>query len=366
MTKQSKIFENGGSHSRALIENVFDIICKNQRSGNCTNLKYSSKFFNILSSLLFRNKEKNPQNENFFNIRESYKLWKRTNKVTFDEHILSKLDEAYEVFYDPISRKTFDWYIQFKIAWVLTGDVDKAEKIFPYPTPGRLHFKKLEARNMVASADSLNINGYSFNTDNIMLFETWIAKGYMLEDKCEPEQGDIAIDAGAYQGETAIWLADRVGKDGKVFGFEIIQSNIDIFKKNIERNSLDNVFVIEYGLWDENTSIWTEADSYRSKCIVGKSDNRIDAVTLDSFVAERGLERVDFIKMDIEGAEMRGLHGAKNTIKNYKPKLAICVYHLDMDIIEIPLFIKELVPEYKIYLSHKIPYYNSTVVFAAI
>ncbi len=365
MTEQLPKYESSRSHSKELIENTFSIIYRNQHNYNCTNLKCSSKFFNILSRL-FGISRKTRQDEDFFKIRKSYKTWRLTKRIIFDKHILSKLDEAYETFCDLISRKTFDWYIQFKIAWVVTGDDKKAEKLFPYPTPSKFHFKKLEARNTVVNGDLLNINGYSFDKDNVMLFETWISQNYILEGKCEPKQGDIAIDGGAYQGETSIWLADKVGKDGKVFGFEIVQSNIDAFKKNIERNSLDNVFVIEYGLWDENTSIWTSDDSYRSKCIAEKADNGIAVVAIDSFVEEQGLERVDFIKMDIEGAEMRALQGAKNTIKNYKPQLAICVYHLDTDIIEIPLFIKELVPEYKIYLSHKIPYYNSTVVFAAV
>lgn len=71
-----------------------------------------------------------------------------------------------------------------------------------------------------------------------------------------------------------------------------------------------------------------------------------------------------FIKMDIEGAELAALKGAKNTIKMYKPKLAICVYHNPLDIIEIPKLIKEIEPSYKLYLRHYSKFYSDTILYA--
>ncbi len=68
--------------------------------------------------------------------------------------------------------------------------------------------------------------------------------------------------------------------------------------------------------------------------------------------------------MDIEGAEFDALKGAEKTIKKYKPKLAICVYHNPLDIVNIPLYIKELVPEYKIFLRHYSESSSETVCYA--
>ena len=83
-------------------------------------------------------------------------------------------------------------------------------------------------------------------------------------------------------------------------------------------------------------------------------------------VRQEGLERVDFIKMDIEGSELEALKGAKNTIKRHKPRLAICIYHKIEDFYTIPKYIKELVPEYKLYVKHHTDREWETVLYASV
>ena len=75
-------------------------------------------------------------------------------------------------------------------------------------------------------------------------------------------------------------------------------------------------------------------------------------------------ERVTFIKMDIEGAELKSLMGARNTIIKNHPRLAICAYHKPEDLYELPGYILSLVPEYKFLLRHYCTSQYETVLYA--
>jgi len=77
-----------------------------------------------------------------------------------------------------------------------------------------------------------------------------------------------------------------------------------------------------------------------------------------------GDEKATFIKMDIEGSELEALKGAQNQIKVNKPKLAICVYHKETDLITIPQFILSLNPDYKLYLRHYGNFSTELVLYA--
>lgn len=70
--------------------------------------------------------------------------------------------------------------------------------------------------------------------------------------------------------------------------------------------------------------------------------------------------------MDIEGSELKALFGAEEIIKLQKPKLAICVYHKPEHLWEIPLYIKKILPEYKLFFRHHTSLEYETVCYATI
>ena len=106
------------------------------------------------------------------------------------------------------------------------------------------------------------------------------------------------------------------------------------------------------------------ADYVRKKH--GKDFDKFVKSTLDDgrivYTYDNGT--VTYIKMDVEGAELDALHGAKETILRNHPKLAICFYHYQRDFVEIQKWIHSLVPEYKLYIRHHSFSVNETVLYA--
>ena len=112
-------------------------------------------------------------------------------------------------------------------------------------------------------------------------------------------------------------------------------------------------FVVEnLGLSDRKfESFYNEsgAGSSRQDYDTGKIAKFID---LDTYVIEKNLPRVDYIKIDIEGSELQMLHGACKTISAFKPKMAVSAYHRSDDLWCLPNYVKSIRPDYKIYFRH--------------
>src|SRR3989338_1020457 len=190
---------------------------------------------------------------------------------------------------------------------------------------------------------------------------TWLSK--TLNDETYkmryvyPEKGDTVLDIGGYKGDTAIFFADSVGKEGRIYVFEPTLLNFRILKENIRLNNLDNIIIpINMGISDKSGSMKaTTIDSGAPWSFISENQGNEDVkvTTIDDFVAEQGVEKVDFIKMDVEGVEYEVISGGNKTISEHRPKLAIPLYHKVSDLTVLPLFIKRLA-DYKIYMRCKI------------
>lgn len=187
---------------------------------------------------------------------------------------------------------------------------------------------------------------------------------------CNVSKGDYVIDGGACFGDTAIQFAEMTGDLGKVYSFEFEKKNIAVFNKNLDLNPQLNsrINIVPNALWsNSNESLYVVESGAASKIVDGKSEEYSYAVTsksIDDFVESEKIPKIDFIKLDIEGAEYECVVGASNTIKKYRPKLAICLYHDIKHFVSIPKLVKELVPDYKLYLSHFSADRGETVMFA--
>ena len=154
--------------------------------------------------------------------------------------------------------------------------------------------------------------------------------------------GDIVLDCGAHVGIfTRVALA--LGAE-KVVAIEPAPATVVALKLNhAEDIASGRLIVYEKGVWDSETTMPFRLDPHESmvnKVTPGRAEGdnviEISLTTIDKLVEDLNLDRVDFIKMDIEGAEQRALAGAQHTLRTYKPRLAIASYHLEDDQIKIP------------------------------
>ncbi|MCL5430603.1 MAG: FkbM family methyltransferase [Candidatus Marsarchaeota archaeon] len=151
--------------------------------------------------------------------------------------------------------------------------------------------------------------------------------GYLGHYELRP--GDVVVDAGGYEGTFAIYAAKAVGETGRVIVFEPDSVNYRRLLANIELNGLTNVTVINKALWNKKKILFftdkhTAGSSFFGGTLTGRE---VEAVTLDEELGRLGVQKVNFIKMDIEGSELQALRGATKTLEG-DVNLAVASYHI--------------------------------------
>lgn len=177
-------------------------------------------------------------------------------------------------------------------------------------------------------------------------------------DKVEIQPGDVVIDAGANVGLFSL-LAAKKGAQ-KIYAFEPQIRVQQYLKKNININKLSDIIdCIPCCLSDHvgNISFIEPCSSMGAAHVAGRGVDylspqdiqatySVECVTIDDFVLNNSISKIDFIKADIEGAERDMLSGARKTIARDHPKLSICTYHLPDDPTVIANLIHEIDPTY--------------------
>ncbi|NDO51187.1 FkbM family methyltransferase [Lachnospiraceae bacterium MD335] len=172
-------------------------------------------------------------------------------------------------------------------------------------------------------------------------------------------ENEVFVDAGALNLETSLRFMEEC-KKSHVQHYQIHAFEPDCISYDKCKNMLTNMTNVDIqlynaGLWSEDTTLYfAETGNAASRISTEQTGTSIKAVALDNCISDL----VTFIKMDIEGAELEALKGSKEILKSYRPKLAISLYHKKEDLVELPAYIKELVPEYKLYVRH---YSNASI-----
>ena len=194
-----------------------------------------------------------------------------------------------------------------------------------------------------------------------------------------PREGDWCIDGGVSQNlKSDFEIAKVIGPKGKLFGFEPDPDSYEVAKAFfLNHQDICNVEMVKLGLWSEDKEMKffsglrggsfikttnDNDDSTLKKNVQVSKEIAVKMTSIDKFVKERMLPKIDFIKLDIEGSEMNALLGAKETLVKYKPRLAVCAYHKVSDAWEIPSFLKSLSSDgvkYDIYFgNHRLRNYE--------
>lgn len=181
--------------------------------------------------------------------------------------------------------------------------------------------------------------------------------------------GNVIMDAGANVGAISLLFSKLVGDNGVVHAFEPDKYNIKTMRENLQLNegASENVVIHDALLWNENTMVdFEEAGTVGSSAVWFSGSNTLvkkRAVTIDSWVVENQLTQLDFIKMDIEGAEIEALEGCVETIKNLAPNFAIASYHIvnnEPTYIKVEAFFKKINYPYQTITFRK----NEIITFA--
>lgn len=192
---------------------------------------------------------------------------------------------------------------------------------------------------------------------------------------------EIFVDAGAFVGDTVerfIW--ENLGTFRHIYAFEPGYKQFHALQQRMQR------LVVEWAIDPERVSLIKAglADRPRQMICTYVSDaplrhglaepnllselidnhpSSVPVLTLDEYLFGR---QVTFIKADVEGMEMELLRGSEHTIRNYRPKMALCVYHYPSHLYEVAEYVRHLVPEYKFVLRQHVPLFGDFVLYCYI
>lgn len=214
--------------------------------------------------------------------------------------------------------------------------------------------KILEAYNRFADSESksvyASIINYKLTGKMKYLMQAFCGKKEMYS-LLNQKNIEFMIDAGAYDGDTVKEAKEYI--KGLKFVYAI-EPDIKNFKKlSVYCEAENEISVIPFnaGVWnvDKQQNFITSGNRNSSVSSTASHQHKstiIDLIKIDSLT----IEKADYIKYDVEGAEREALEGSRETIKTYKPSLLISVYHRSKDVFDIVNFMAREYPEYSFYL----------------
>ncbi|MBQ9479080.1 MAG: FkbM family methyltransferase [Selenomonadaceae bacterium] len=241
---------------------------------------------------------------------------------------------AYELFDEELSREIFTEVLNVRFK------LKAPSALYPYFDPNQ--YFTLPEMNIIEN-DSVFVDCGAFVGDSVEKFinasQSIFGKIYAFEPSKAQQKAFLA--------RRARLLAEWALTDSQI---QLIRAGVGSKRARAEMTA---------GIMSDNII----GQTFDKATFGSNSDNAIDIVPLDEVLTD---ENVRLIKSDVEGFEMEMLRGAEQIIRTKKPLLALSIYHKLSDYYEMPLFIKSLVPEYKLRLRHHSKEFTETVLYCTI
>ena len=291
----------------------------------------------------------------------------KIEKIESEDNFIKALIEGknFNIFYDMLkeeySKKLFEKIIRYRymLAFYPNSFIDNKQKINLSIKYGSLNIFHWGLKRILFYFQK---SKYPNEIENFLLFYIFGLKQYDVKNIFEVKEDATIFDIGAWKGDTAYFFSKKCSNKARIYAFEPDDYAFQILEKIKEKYKLNNIITKNILLSNAEKEIDFVSMIENTPTI------KKNAITIDKFVEENNFEKIDYIKMDVEGAERNILEGAIKTIKKFKPSLAIAIYHggkLFMeDFYNIPIFIKNVINEdYEYYIRTFHPAGLETILF---
>ena len=302
---------------------------------------------------------------------DSYNI-KVSGVFASDTFVRKKIYKGFEIKnYNTIKKELGDMVVLVCFGTALPDVIDNIKKIslecetYAPDVPvcggplftGEFYEKNLseiqEVRSFLADEKSVKcfdkIIEYKLTGDINCLFDCETPLGEPYSSFLDLKNIGTFVDLGAYRGDTVLDFLERAGEDKKIIAAEPDKKTFLKLQNNTKH--IKNITLINGAVCDINGDVAFGSFASRGSTVTEKSKHTetVKGFTLDSlYLTDKNM----YIKADIEGAEAQFIKGAEKTIKAAHPKMRIAAYHKSADIFSIPLAVKAINKDYKVFLRH--------------
>ncbi|MBW5391091.1 FkbM family methyltransferase [Brachyspira hampsonii] len=299
-------------------------------------------------------------NKNF--IKEE--IEKIESQDNFIRAMKEENNNSFDIFYNMLSesysKDLFEKIVRYRYLLSFYRDAynNSKEKIKLSMKYGSINIFSWGLKRFLFSLEKYK---YPSEIENFLLFYIFGLEQYNVKNIFEVGGDSVIFDIGAWKGDTAYFFSKKCNDNARIYAFEPDINAFETLKLIKEKYKLNNVVLENILFSNKNESVDFVSMTPNTPTV------KMNAVTVDEFVESNNISKIDYLKMDVEGAEMHILEGALNTIKKFRPSLAIAIYHggeLFMeDFYKIPVFIKEITENYEYYIRTFSPWGGETILF---